>query len=112
MITPLVNKAKSVTATVMALVGSCVAANALTSDQYIAIVLPARMFRKNFEERGLAPVMLSRVVNDSATVTSALVPWNSCGAYMSAALGVSAATVDRELRLAKAWLYRELRPEA
>ncbi|MCY1210055.1 Malate-2H(+)/Na(+)-lactate antiporter [compost metagenome] len=88
-ITPLVNKAKSVTATVMALVGSCVAANALTSDQYIAIVLPARMFRKNFEERGLAPVMLSRVVNDSATVTSALVPWNSCGAYMSAALGVS-----------------------
>lgn len=88
-ITPIINKAKSVTGTVTALVASCLASNALTSDQYISIVLPARMFRKSFDERGLAPVMLSRVVGDSATVTSPLIPWNSCGAYMSAALGVS-----------------------
>lgn len=89
-ITPLINRTKSVTGAVTALVGTCVASNALTSDQYISIVLPARMFRKTFEDRGLAPVMLSRVVGDSATVTSPLIPWNSCGAYMSAALGVSA----------------------
>lgn len=89
-ITPLINRTKSVAGAVTALVGTCVASNALTSDQYISIVLPARMFRKTFEDRRLAPVMLSRVVGDSATVTSPLIPWNSCGAYMSAALGVSA----------------------
>lgn len=89
-ITPLIDRAKSAFALVMALVGSCITSNALTADQYISIVLPARMFRQNFATRGLAPVMLSRVVGDSATVTSPLIPWNSCGAYMSAALGVSA----------------------
>lgn len=89
-ITPLIDRAKSVTGAVAALVGTSIASNALTSDQYISIVLPARMFRKSFADRGLAPVMLSRVVGDSATVTSPLIPWNSCGAYMSAALGVSA----------------------
>ncbi|HVL01386.1 MAG TPA: Na+/H+ antiporter NhaC family protein [Dongiaceae bacterium] len=89
-ITPLIDRAKSTLALVASLVGSCLASNALTADQYISIVLPARMFRQSFESRGLAPVMLSRVVGDSATVTSPLIPWNSCGAYMSAALGVSA----------------------
>ena len=61
----------------------------LASDQYIAIVLPGRMMRPAFEKRGLAPVVLSRAVGDSATVTSALIPWNSCGAYMAATLGVA-----------------------
>lgn len=65
------------------------AANVVTADQYIAIVLPGRMFKGSFEKRGLAPVVMSRALGDSATVTSALIPWNSCGAYMAATLGVA-----------------------
>jgi len=67
-------------------------AKKLTSDQYIAIALPGRLFRPVFADRGLAPVMLSRALGDSATVTSPLIPWNSCGAYMAATLGVSTAS--------------------
>ncbi|HYO04747.1 MAG TPA: Na+/H+ antiporter NhaC [Mycobacterium sp.] len=63
--------------------------NVIAGDQYIALVLPSRMFRAEFENRGLAPQNLSRLAADSATVTSPLVPWNSCGAFMGAALGVS-----------------------
>jgi NhaC family Na+:H+ antiporter len=69
-------------------VATCIGANIVTSDQYIAVAIPARLFRPEFLKRGLAPVLLSRVVGDSATVTSPLIPWNSCGAYMAAALGV------------------------
>lgn len=65
------------------------ATNVVTADQYIAIVLPGRMFKGSFEKRGLAPVVMSRALGDSATVTSALIPWNSCGAYMAATLGVA-----------------------
>jgi len=61
----------------------------VTADQYIAIVLPGRMFKGAFQKRGLAPVVLSRSLGDSATVTSALIPWNSCGAFMAATLGVA-----------------------
>jgi len=61
----------------------------VTADQYIAIVLPGRMFKAAFQQRGLAPVVLSRSLGDSATVTSALIPWNSCGAFMAATLGVA-----------------------
>lgn len=63
--------------------------NIVAGDQYIALVLPARMFRLEFQKRGLQPQNLSRVAADAGTVTSALVPWNSCGAFMSATLGVS-----------------------
>jgi len=86
---PLIEKARSATAIVTSVVATCIGANILTSDQYIAIVLPARLFRKTFIDRGYSPVLLSRVVGDSATVTSPLIPWNSCGAYMAAALGIS-----------------------
>ncbi len=89
LIGPVIRKVKSIGALVISLVLTCIGANVLTSDQYIAVVLPGRMFRAEFARRGLAPVMLSRVVGDSATVTSPLIPWNSCGAYMAAALGIS-----------------------
>jgi NhaC family Na+:H+ antiporter len=89
LITPIVNAIKSVGALVSALVGAVVATNVVTADQYIAIVLPARMFKRGFRDRGLAPVVLSRTVGDSGTVTGALIPWNSCGAYMAATLGVA-----------------------
>ena len=71
------------------LVGAVIATNIATADQYIAVVLPGRMFKRAFEQRGLAPVVLSRSIGDSATPTSALIPWNSCGAYMAATLGVA-----------------------
>ena len=58
----------------------------------MADVLPARMFTGEFERRGLAPQVLSRAVEDSGTVTSVLVPWNTCGAYISGVLGVSTAS--------------------
>ncbi|TDQ82982.1 transporter (NhaC family) [Dongia mobilis] len=89
LIDPIIRRVRSVAGLVASLVGTCVVANGVTSDQYIAIALPGRLFRLPFRERGLAPVMLSRVVGDSATVTSPLIPWNSCGAYMAAALGVA-----------------------
>jgi NhaC family Na+:H+ antiporter len=63
--------------------------NVVAGDQYIALVLPSRIFKAEFAERGLAPTNLSRLAADSGTVTSPLVPWNSCGAFMSATLGVS-----------------------
>jgi NhaC family Na+:H+ antiporter len=63
--------------------------NAIASDQYLAIVIPGKMFKKAFEDKGLAPENLSRTLEDSGTVTSVLIPWNTCGAYQSGVLGVS-----------------------
>ncbi|MEX1132298.1 MAG: Na+/H+ antiporter NhaC [Flavobacteriales bacterium] len=68
---------------------TCVFVNVSASDQYLSIVVPGRMFASVFRERGLAPEVLSRTLEDSGTVTSALVPWNTCGAYMSGVLGVA-----------------------
>jgi NhaC family Na+:H+ antiporter len=70
-------------------VGSCLALNVTASDQYLAIVVPGKMFAKAYEDRGLAPENLSRTLEDSGTVTSVLIPWNTCGAYHSGVLGVS-----------------------
>jgi Na+:H+ antiporter, NhaC family len=70
-------------------VASCIGLNLIASDQYLALVIPGKMFKKAFEDKGLAPENLSRTLEDSGTVTSALVPWNTCGAYQSGVLGVS-----------------------
>jgi NhaC family Na+:H+ antiporter len=70
-------------------VASCLALNVTASDQYLAIVVPGKMFSKAYEEKGLAPENLSRTLEDAGTVTSVLVPWNTCGAYQSGVLGVS-----------------------
>lgn len=67
---------------------SCLGLNAIASDQYLAIVIPGKMFKKAYEDRGLAPENLSRTLEDSGTVTSVLIPWNTCGAYQSGVLGV------------------------
>ena len=72
-------------------VTSCLALNVTASDQYLALVVPGKMFKKAYEEKGLAPENLSRTLEDSGTVTSVLVPWNTCGAYQSGVLGVSVA---------------------
>jgi NhaC family Na+:H+ antiporter len=89
LIAPVIAAAKSAGALVAALVGGVVGTNVVTADQYIAIVLPGRMFKRAFESRGFAPVVLSRTIGATGTPTSALVPWNSCGAYMAATLGVA-----------------------
>ena len=68
---------------------SCLGLNAIASDQYLAIVIPGKMFKNAFEDKGLAPENLSRTLEDSGTVTSVLIPWNTCGAYQSSVLGVS-----------------------
>jgi NhaC family Na+:H+ antiporter len=69
-------------------VASCLALNVTASDQYLAIVVPGKMFAKAYKDRGLAPENLSRTLEDSGTVTSVLIPWNTCGAYHSGVLGV------------------------
>jgi Na+:H+ antiporter, NhaC family len=88
---PVVEHARSRGKLILAVNSTGVGLNVIAGDQYVADVLPARMFRKEFERRGLAPQVLSRAVEDSGTVTSPLVPWNTCGAYMSGVLGVSTA---------------------
>jgi NhaC family Na+:H+ antiporter len=72
-----------------ATVGSCLALNITASDQYLAIVVPGKMFAKAYKEKGLAPENLSRTLEDSGTVTSVLIPWNTCGAYQAGTLGVA-----------------------
>jgi NhaC family Na+:H+ antiporter len=69
-------------------VATSIGMNIIAADQYIAIVLPGRMYRAEFARRGLAPQNLSRTLEDAGTMTSALVPWNTCGAFMAATLGV------------------------
>ncbi|MHA6280275.1 Na+/H+ antiporter NhaC [Salinimicrobium sp. CAU 1759] len=71
---------------------SCVTLNATASDQYLAIVVPGKMFSKAYRDKGLAPENLSRSLEDSGTVTSVLIPWNTCGAYHSGVLGVPVAS--------------------
>jgi NhaC family Na+:H+ antiporter len=74
---------------IAATLATSVGMNIVASDQYIAIVLPGRMFRAEFARRGLAPQNLSRCLEDAGTMTSALVPWNTCGAFMAQTLGVA-----------------------
>jgi len=85
----LLSIAKSTFGLFASTVASCLALNITASDQYLAIVVPGKMFSKAYEERGLAPENLSRTLEDSGTVTSVLIPWNTCGAYQSGVLGVS-----------------------
>ncbi|QLG46809.1 Na+/H+ antiporter NhaC [Costertonia aggregata] len=87
----LLSMAKSTFSLFASTVGSCLALNVTASDQYLAIVVPGKMFSKAYEDKGLAPENLSRTLEDSGTVTSVLVPWNTCGAYHSGVLGVSVA---------------------
>ncbi|WP_445711063.1 Na+/H+ antiporter NhaC [Flavobacterium sp.] len=84
----LLKMAKSVFGLFAATVGSCLALNITASDQYLAIVVPGKMFSKAYADKGLAPENLSRTLEDSGTVTSVLIPWNTCGAYQSGTLGV------------------------
>ena len=74
---------------IITVVLSCIGINVIAGDQYIAIVLPGKMYKAEFERRELDPKNLSRAIEDAGTLTSPLVPWNTCGAYMAATLGVA-----------------------
>ncbi|HJS27173.1 MAG TPA: Na+/H+ antiporter NhaC family protein [Actinomycetota bacterium] len=91
LLAPVVARARTRGRLILAVNASGIGLNVIAGDQYVADVLPARMFREEFARRGLAPQALSRAVEDSGTVTSVLVPWNTCGAYISGVLGVSTA---------------------
>lgn len=85
---PLIRLAQSDGSLVATTTGTCLFVNATASDQYLAIVVPGRMFRETYEDRDLAPENLSRTLEDSGTVTSVMIPWNTCGAAQSGVLNV------------------------
>tara|TARA_B100000900_G_scaffold68048_1_gene53347 strand:+ start:66652 stop:68091 length:1440 start_codon:yes stop_codon:yes gene_type:complete len=85
----LLSKAKTTFGLFASTAASCLGINIVASDQYLAIVIPGKMFKDAYEEKKLSPVNLSRTLEDTGTVTSALIPWNTCGAYHYGVLGVS-----------------------
>jgi NhaC family Na+:H+ antiporter len=89
LIDPLIGAARTTGRLFLTVFGVAFGLNLVAGDQYIALVLPTKVFRTEFARRGLEPANLSRLAADSGTVTSPLVPWNSCGAFMGAVLGVS-----------------------
>ena len=88
----ILNSVKSTGSLVSSTVGTCVFFNLTASDQYLSIVVPGRMFSETYKKNGLDPVNLSRTLEDGGTVTSVLVPWNTCGAYHATVLNVSTLT--------------------
>jgi len=88
LVTPVLMRAKTTGRLIATVVVTAIGLNIVTADQYIALVLPARIFRAEFRKRALKAQNLSRTCADAGTVTSPLVPWNSCGAFMAATLAV------------------------
>jgi NhaC family Na+:H+ antiporter len=86
---PIISYAQSTGSLIATTAGTCIFFNITVSDQYLAIVVPGRMFSNTYKEKGLAAENLSRTLEDSGTVTSVLIPWNTCGATQSAVLGVA-----------------------
>ncbi len=89
LIKPLVDRAKTDKSILVSTGLTAIGINIIAADQYLALVLTGNMYKQEYEERNIAPETLSRQIEDTATVTSPLIPWNSCGAYMSATLGIA-----------------------
>ena len=89
---PIIKYAKNTGSLISTTAGTCIFFNITTSDQYLSIVVPGKMFAKTYKKKGLAPENLSRTLEDSGTVTSVLIPWNTCGATQSAVLGIATLT--------------------
>ena len=83
------SRVKSAGGLISTTVATCIGTNILAADQYLSIVIPGQMFSDSYKQRKLRAINLSRTLEDSGTLTGVLVPWNTCGAYMSATLGVS-----------------------
>ena len=86
---PLIKYAKSTGSLIATTSTTCIFFNLTTSDQYLSIVVPGRMFSQSYKDKGLAAENLSRTIEDSGTVTSVLIPWNTCGAAQSAVMGIA-----------------------
>lgn len=80
---------KSTVGLVSSTIGTCIFCNLTLSDQYMSIVVPGNIFADTYKKRGYAPELLSRTIEDSATVTSVLIPWNTCGVVQSTVLGIA-----------------------
>ena len=87
-IDPIAARAKTIGGLIAATAAVCIGANLATADQYMAVALPGRMFGPEFRRRGYGPVVLARALGDAGVATSALIPWNSCGAYIAATLAI------------------------
>ena len=85
----ILSAAKSIGSLITSTVATCIGTNLITADQYMAIVMPGRMYKEEYERRGLHPTTLSRTLEDSGTITSPLIPWNTCGAFMMGALALN-----------------------
>lgn len=114
----IISRAKSTGSLISATTATCLFFNVTASDQYMAIVVPGKMFAEVYKERGLKPEVLSRTLEDSATVTSVLVPWNTCGATQAGVLGVPTLSylpyaffniISPFMTLAFAWLNIKIR---
>jgi NhaC family Na+:H+ antiporter len=81
--------AKSTGSLIASTVATCIGTNLITADQYMAIVMPGRMYKEEYQRRSLHPTVLSRTLEDSGTITSPLIPWNTCGAFMFGALALT-----------------------
>ena len=88
----ILNKIKSSGSLISSTAGTCIFFNLTASDQYLSIVVPGKMYSSIYKEKGLAPENLSRTLEDGGTVTSVLVPWNTCGAYHASVLNVATLT--------------------
>ena len=91
-ISVILNKIKSSGSLITSTTGTCIFFNLTASDQYLSIVVPGKMYSSIYKEKGLAPENLSRTLEDGGTVTSVLVPWNTCGAYHASVLNVATLT--------------------
>lgn len=85
----ILSAAKSTGSLIASTAATCLGTNLITADQYISIVMPGRMYKEEYKKRGLHPVVLSRTLEDSGTITSPLIPWNTCGAFMFAAMALT-----------------------
>ena len=84
----MLERAQSTGSLVVITIATCIVTNIVAADQYLSIVVPGRMYKEVFEDRRLKPKNLSRILEDSGTLTSPLIPWNTCGSYMYSVLGV------------------------
>lgn len=85
----ILSAAKTTGSLIASTVATCIGINVVAADQYMAIVMPGRMYKEEYKRRGLDPLVLSRTLEDSGTITSPLIPWNTCGAYMYSVLLVN-----------------------
>jgi Na+:H+ antiporter, NhaC family len=89
LVNSLLKIARTSSSLIITTVATCIATNIIACDQYLSILIPGRMYLKAYRKKGLHPKNLSRTLEDAGTMTSPLVPWNTCGVFMASTLGVA-----------------------